>query len=108
MKRNEIGDNLQLIDKICEICFNVIVIFATNRYYRISTKAGLAGGTVYLYYEAGLWRGTDETIENYAKLQKDVNALYEANPDVKKWVEYISSSVSSNVKPYTEVKAKLN
>ncbi|CAL8137956.1 unnamed protein product [Orchesella dallaii] len=69
---------------------------------RISTKAGLAGGTVYLYYEAGLWKGTDETIDNYEKLRKDAEVVYNANPDVKKWLEYVSSSVSSNVKPYSD------
>jgi len=69
---------------------------------RISTKAGLAGGTVYLYYEAGLWKGTDETIDNYEQLRKEAQTVYNANPDVKKWLEYISSSVSSNVKPYSD------
>lgn len=69
----------------------------------MSTKAGLAGGTVYLYYEAGLWKGTDETIENYAKLCKDAEVLYNSNPDVKKWTEYVTSSVTSTLKPYTQV-----
>jgi len=72
---------------------------------KLSTKVGLTGGTVYLYYEAGLWKGTDETIENYEKLKKELQKNVDANQDVKKWAEFISSSVSSNVKPYSEAVA---
>jgi len=72
---------------------------------KFTTKAGLAGGTIYLYYEAGLWKDTDETIENYDKLQKEVKKTIDGNQDVKKWGEYITASVSSNVKPYSEAVA---
>jgi len=67
----------------------------------VGTKAGLAGGTVYVYYQAGLWKGSDETIENYAQFKKDVQTLYESTPDdFQKWMDYGASSLSSNVEPY--------
>jgi len=69
---------------------------------KVTTKAGLAGGTVYLYYEAGLWKGTDETIENYGKLKQEVKKTLDGNQDVKKWGEYMKSSVCSNIKPYSQ------
>ncbi|XP_021950966.1 uncharacterized protein LOC110848138 [Folsomia candida] len=72
-----------------------------GRLTRIGTKAGLAGGTIYLYYETGLWKGSDETIQNYEKFKKDVKLLYESTPsDVQKWAEYGKSSLTENIAPY--------
>jgi hypothetical protein len=59
---------------------------------------------MYIYYEAGLWKGSDETIQNYEKFKKDSQALYKSTPaDFQKWVEYANSTVSTNVQPYTKV-----
>jgi len=70
---------------------------------RVGTKAALVGGTVYIYYDAGLWRSSDETIENYAKVKTSVRGLYESTPkEVQKWAEYATSTAASNVEPYTK------
>jgi len=59
---------------------------------------------VYIYYEAGLWKSSDETIVNYEKFKKNNRDLYESSPeDVKKWVEYSVSTVNANVEPYVKV-----
>jgi len=56
---------------------------------RLGTRAALTGGAVYLYYQAGLWKDSEETIRNYEKLKKDAQQLYDSAPsDLKKWTEY--------------------
>ncbi len=72
--------------------------------YRVGTKATLAGGTMYIYYDAGLWKSSDETIENYSQFKKDVQTLYDSTPiSTQKWVDYATSTVTTNVEPYTKV-----
>lgn len=69
----------------------------------MSSKAGVVGGTLYVGYESGLWKGTDETIGNLENLKKDADVMCNTYPDVKKWTEYATSSVDSNLKPYKQV-----
>jgi hypothetical protein len=71
---------------------------------RFGTKTGLAGGACYIYYDAGLWKNSDETIVNYEQFKKDVVSAYNKTPeDVQKWGEYCKSTVSVNVEPYSKV-----
>jgi len=72
-------------------------------YFRFSTKYGLASGSVYVYYQAGLWKSSDETLKNYEILKKDVANFISGYPETKKILVSTTESVQSTVAPYTKV-----
>lgn len=68
-----------------------------------TTKTALGAGTVLYFYESGLWKGSDETIKNYAKLQAEWDAAYKSFPPViVKCVSEAKETVGSSTAPYTK------
>lgn len=74
-----------------------------NWFFRVSTKGGLGGGIAYYYYDLGLWKDSDSTIQNYEILKKDVNAFLDSSPALVEYVKSASNSVEKSVSSVTEV-----
>ncbi len=72
-------------------------------YSRIGTKSAVGTGVVATFYQAGLWKNSEETIKNYEIQKKNLNGFIDSTPVLVDILSDISRFASNAVSPATEV-----